>query len=282
MGIRTICIQLIVIITLVSVGCKSRKKVEETVAPVIDPVVIGGSNGPSSPDDSLYKAILDGDAKLGWFGAKVSAGYEIDKDSRSFTANLRIRKDSAIWMSISPALGIEVARVMITKDSLKFLNRIDGKYFKGNYSYLNELLQIDVNFQMVQSILLGNSYLHHAVENYIAIRENQELIFSTLKKRKMRRETELEIPEILSQEIWFSPASKKITRMEMKDYRPVREFIVNYNGFEEVDQMVVPNSLEIKANAKKQVKIRLDYSKININKTLNFPFTIPENYEPMH
>ena len=279
MGLRLPGFQLLVFITIVSVvGCKSRKKIDEiVVAPIPELAQIA-----TSPDDSLYRAILAGDAPPSYFGAKVAATYEIDKDSRSFTANLRIRRDSAIWMSISPALGIEVARVLITRDSLKFINRIDGKYFKGNYSYLNELLQIDVNFQMVQAILLGNSYLHHAVENYIAVRENQDLIFSTLKKRKMRRETELEIPQILTQEIWFSALKKKITRVEMKDYRPVREFIVNYNGFEEVEQTILPNSMEIKANAKKQVKIRLDYSKININKTLNFPFTIPENYEPMH
>ncbi|MBK8414658.1 MAG: DUF4292 domain-containing protein [Bacteroidetes bacterium] len=36
--------------------------------------------------------------------------------------NLRIKTDSLTWISKSPLLGIEVARVMITRDSVKFMD----------------------------------------------------------------------------------------------------------------------------------------------------------------
>jgi hypothetical protein len=193
---------------------------------------------------------------------------------------LRIKRDSAIWMSISPALGIEVARAFITPDSLKFINRINGTYFKGDYRYLNELLQIEVNFKMVQAILLGNAYLHYSVENYISDRENAELVLSTLKKRRIRRENELDIPQILTQEIWFSSLKNKIVRMEMQDYRPVRKFGVNYLDFEQVEEWLLPNRFSITAQAAKTVKIDLEYSRMTVNKELNLPFNIPDNYEP--
>ena len=257
---------------LLSGGCKARKTAAvSTPAPVAEQKPASG--------DSLYRQILLNDAAVEWFAAKVSASTEVDKDSKTFTANLRIRKDSAIWLSISPALGIEVARVLITKDSLKFINRLEGTYFKGGYSYLNELLQIDVNFSMVQSILLGNCYLHHPVEKYTAVTEEGDFILSTLNKRKIKRESELEIPEILTQEIWFSSVVKKIVKMEMQDYRPVRRFAVKYKSHEQVESWMVPNALEIEANARKEVRIQLDYSRITVNKVLNIPFSIPENYE---
>ena len=36
---------------------------------------------------------------------------------------LRMQNDSVIWISLSLKIGIEVARVMITDDTIKFVNR---------------------------------------------------------------------------------------------------------------------------------------------------------------
>jgi hypothetical protein len=131
---------------------------------------------------------------------------------------------------------------------------------------------------MIQAILLGNVYLHYSIEQYIRDRENTEFVLSTLKKRRIRREIDVEIPQILTQEIWFSSLQNKIVRMEMQDYRPVRKFTVNYLQFEKVDELSMPNKLIISAQADKQVKIDLEYSRMTINKELNLPFNIPEDY----
>jgi hypothetical protein len=117
------------------------------------------------------------------------------------------------------------------------------------------------------------------VDKYIQDRENAELVLSTLKFRKIKRENELEIPQILTQEIWYSPAKQKITKMEMQDYRPIRKFNVRYNAFETVEGISLPVKINIEASANKELKIVLDYSKIGLNKELNLPFNIPDGYE---
>jgi hypothetical protein len=48
--------------------------------------------------------------------------------------------------------------------------------------------------------------------------------------------------------------------------------------FEKVDEMTLPNKFIITAQADKQVKIDLEYSRMTINKELNLPFNIPEDY----
>ena len=275
MRVFIVHIFLISLLVLTS-SCRTKKTITE--APINNSTIIV-ETGISSPD-SLSRAMKMADAPILWFGAKVSVDSDINNQTNSFSANLRIKKDSAIWISISPALGIEVARALVTPDSLKFINRINGTYFKGDYKYLNELLQIEVNFKMIQAILLGNVYLHYSIEQYIRDRENTELVLSTLKKRRIRRDIDVEIPQILTQEIWFSSIQNKIVRMEMQDYRPVRKFTVNYLQFENVDELSMPNKLIITAQADKQVKIDLEYSRMTINKELNLPFNIPENYVP--
>jgi hypothetical protein len=53
-----------------------------------------------------------------WLGMKVDADFGTETESSGFKATIRMRKDSLIWVSITPALGIEMIRVMITPDSL--------------------------------------------------------------------------------------------------------------------------------------------------------------------
>lgn len=275
MSIRDFTINSFLIFLLfLASSCRAKKTIVKAPVHATTDIV---ETGISSPD-SLSHAMQIADAPILWFGAKASVSSDINNQTNSFSANLRIKKDSAIWISISPALGIEVARALITPDSLKFINRINGTFFKGDYKYLNDLLQIEVNFKMIQAILLGNAYLHYAIEQYISDRENAELVLSTIKKRRIRREIDLEIPQILTQEIWFSSLQNKIVRMEMQDYRPVRKFTVNYLQFEKVDELSMPNKLIITAQADKQVKIDLEYSRMTINKELNLPFNIPEDY----
>jgi hypothetical protein len=265
------CISLV----FIEQSCRS-KKIETIVTPTA-PLAAEAPSSDSS--DSLIAVVKSSDLVSRWFSARVNVESTVDKETRSFNANLRICKDSAIWMSISPGLGIEVARVLIDQDSVRFINRLNSTYFKGGFDYLNKLLQVDVNFKMIQAVLLGNVYLHYGVDKYIQDRENAELVLSTLKFRKIKRENELEVPQILTQEIWYSPAQQKITKMEMQDYRPIRKFNVRYNAFETVEGISLPVKINIEASANKELKIVLDYSKIGLNKELNLPFNIPDGYE---
>jgi hypothetical protein len=264
-------------INLVLIGQSCRSKKVEAITTPATPVAVQAPMPDSA--DSLITVVKSSDMVSKWFAARVNVESTVDKETRAFNANLRICKDSAIWMSISPGLGIEVARVLIDKDSVRFINRLNSTYFKGGFDYLNKMLQVDVNFKMIQAVLLGNVYLHYGVDKYIQDRENTELVLSTLKFRKIKRENELEIPQILTQEIWYSPAQQKITKMEMQDYRPIRKFNVRYNAFETVEGISLPVKINIEASANKELKIVLDYSKIGLNKELNLPFNIPDGYE---
>lgn len=280
MKLKKTAVALLTFFTLVAIlssSCKSRQRT------VIQPQAADSSvinDAAPQNADSLLNAIRDANLKLDWFGARLNVKAELENQNNSFTANLRMRVDSAIWLSISPALGIEVARVLITRDSLRFLNRLTSSYFEGDYDYLNKLLQIEANFDMIQSILLGNAYLHYSVENYISDRDGDGLILSTLKKRRIRRETELDLPQVLTQEIWFSPVYQKVIRMELQDYRPVRKFSVNYLSFVSEENLMLPEKLSIQAQAEKQVRIDMEYSKFSVSKPLNLPFSIPRGYEP--
>lgn len=276
---QSLFVKCLLFLLLATTACKSKKIARETE--VLPPVEEAKSDFKICNVDSLYDKIKEADLRINTFSAKVNAETDINNQGNSFTANLRVKVDSAIWMSISPALGIEVARVFITRDSLKFTNRINGTYFKGDYRYLNSLLQIELNFNMIQSILLGNIYLHYSKDKYNCDKDNLNLILSSLKKRQIKREEDINIPQVLTQELFYSKEQQKISSMNLQDYRPQRRFAVNYDAFVEIESQKLPTSIIVKANAEKSVMIKLEYSKINFNKELNLPFSIPPSYEPI-
>ena len=85
-----------------------------------------------------------------------SSARAMDKEG-SFTMNVRMAKDSVIWMSISPALGVEAARVLLTPDSVQVLSKLPGSrfVFLGDYGVLSEAMDAPVSFNLLQDLLLG-------------------------------------------------------------------------------------------------------------------------------
>ena len=59
-----------------------------------------------------------------WLGMKLDVQVKGAGQSDSFKASVRLARDSAIWMSISPALGVEVARILLTPDTVMFISKI--------------------------------------------------------------------------------------------------------------------------------------------------------------
>ena len=97
----------------------------------------------SAPD--LQQLIRDNAFKAGTISAKASVKTEGGQQEGSFNITLRLQTDSMIWISISPMLGIEVARVLATRDSVKFMDRLNNKYALADYQFLSQMLDVNVD-----------------------------------------------------------------------------------------------------------------------------------------
>ncbi|MBK6890289.1 MAG: DUF4292 domain-containing protein [Sphingobacteriales bacterium] len=64
-----------------------------------------------------------------WFSAKAHITANGSQFNQSFNADIRLRTDSALWVSITaPIIGIEVVRALITPDSARVLDRFNKNY----------------------------------------------------------------------------------------------------------------------------------------------------------
>src|SRR5210317_1349834 len=68
-----------------------------------------------------------------YFHSRTKVRYAEGDKQVNGNANVRIKKDSLIWISISPSIGIEATRMMISKDTAIIINRMDKEYYVFNF-----------------------------------------------------------------------------------------------------------------------------------------------------
>ena len=259
-------------------ACRTAKKITET-KPLEEQKI-----------DALIQKMDSGKFDCEWLSVKISAAYNSASSGNSFSAVLRMRKDSVIWISIS-SLGIEAARIYLAKDTMKYMDRLNSRYAVSGYDSLNNLFRLSVDFDMLQSLLLGNFFSYtDKKELKSAYIDGQYYILSTLRKRKLKRALEEKEPnKRIIQDVWLDPLSFRIVKMSVDDNRIRQKLTVAYENFRSAEVegagrdagKPLAHKTTLRINSEKPMTITLEYSKVFINKPQEFPFTIPEKYELM-
>ena len=230
----------------------------------------------------LMGKLKEHEVKFSQFSAKFNVTYTADKKKTTVSGLLRIEYDSIIWISITPALGIEAVRFMLTPDSIKYINRLNNSYLQQNFTYINQLINKTLDYDMAQAFLLGNDFSFYESNTFKASVENQQYKLSTTDRRKLRRyvrrsEDDISIP---IQSIWLDPQNFKISKVMLKEAeRDNRKFLATYTEFEDSDGKVIPLEMDFRVEtADNKIRIRISYSKIQFDKEQTYPFKIPDNY----
>ena len=85
-----------------------------------------------------------------WISIKTKIKLSSKENNLSISANIKIRQDSLIWASITAPIIGEVSRVMISQDSLYYINRANSTWMIQPIIVLNDLLKTDVSYSIIQ------------------------------------------------------------------------------------------------------------------------------------
>jgi len=77
---------------------------------------------------------------------KIIINYEQEGESRRFRANLKYNGSDSILISIRTFAGIEAARVLIEKDTVRISDKINKIYYLGSTEHLGEKYGIKFDF----------------------------------------------------------------------------------------------------------------------------------------
>ena len=257
---------------LVFASCHPTKKIVETP----HPVKVKGNNV-----IELFDSVLANQFSFEWLTAKAEVEYTDREDKpESFDVNIRIKKDSVIWISVTPLLGIEPVRVLITPDSMKILNRLRKTYMARDLSFLDNILKSHINFEIMQAVLVGNYFPYQKNEKLKSMYDDSTyVILSTLNKRQTKRISEEKDPtKPIIQDFWIDD-HYKINRSKITDDRLNRTLEAAYNEFIEVDQQRFPHTILVDVKAQSPLRIKVKYNKVIAGEIQTTPFSVPEKYE---
>lgn len=196
---------------------------------------------------------------------KANAQYEDEKQSQNVTAEIRIKKDEKILVIVR-FLGITMAKALITPEKVSYYEKINGKYFEGNYALLSNWLGTDLDFQKVQNLFLGIALDDLTKGQYT------ESIENNLYKLKSKKNG-------IEKEFLFEGANFLLKKETLTQKAEDRSLEISYLSHKESPKGIMPLDINIEAMQKQKVSIRIGYNSIAFNESLSFTYDVPEGYE---
>lgn len=205
-----------------------------------------------------------------YFHGKARMIFRDDKKEREVKANIRIRKDSVIWLNFS-VIGVQGGRALINQDSVTIVSTVDKEYYVFDYKELSKRFNFEVNYRTLQNAFLGNLIMPRTGDDKIVAGSS----FNVLEQQR----------RTVSVKNYINAASRKLEKVEMKEDSTNNSIMMNYSNFQPVGNKIYPynGSATITYKTLKGIlntTIAFEYSKAEVgDKELKFPFNIPRKYD---
>lgn len=257
----------IAIIPLISTSCSSKKAMTK-------------ASLREFTANRLIKEVENNAFEFNTLQAKMNVKIETNSKSFNVKGQLRMKKDSIIWTSISLPLGLEILRVKVSPDSVFFLNRNDKTYLCENIDVFNDISPIITSISFIQSVLVGNDINLRESDNYkVEINNGQYNLLISKKLRKSIKQSN-EDWKIMLKDLWIDPTMFKITKYYIKEYNDnTRKIEIQYSDFIEVNKKYIPTNITILIHGNDYLKANINYSNISTDENIDFFFNIPKKYD---
>ena len=203
------------------------------------------------------------------FSAKIKMDIEDSKGKKpDLLANVRMIKDSAIWISISASiLNIEVFRVLITKDSVILLNKQEKEVQYRSINYLQEITDIPFDFNTLQNLIIGNPIFYN--DTNILVRKFEDFLLVS--------SNGAEFKNLLT----ISAKDNTLIHCKLDDLNLARNRTADftYDSYSNNNAVLFSTNRQIIATEKNKLDVRMNFKQFEFNKELSVYLAVPKNYK---
>ncbi|NVJ85168.1 MAG: DUF4292 domain-containing protein [Algoriphagus sp.] len=195
--------------------------------------------------------------------AKVVIEEESGKITRG-TLNLRSKKDSVLWFSISPGLGMEAVRGLITQEKIQIKDRIGHEDVNLTFEEFKNFYGLDLSLDLFQNILWANPPFPFDYSD-----------------RLLKVKTNYELTQVRNQVRYFSEIgtqNAKVTELVSNSLDDRGSLLASFAGFQDVEGQPFPAETLYKfayalGKERQNTIVHLDWTGITMqSESLNFPF----------
>ena len=199
-----------------------------------------------------------------WFSARARMSMNNADGGVEFTANIRAKKDSAIWVSISPALGIEVARVLITADSVRVIDRLNKKYNSYGYNVFGRFTTMPVDLTSLENMLAGVPLLFND-DRIDATRQDTTVVLTSR-------------DGALVNALYLNP-DYTLRRTHLVDSAMGKSLLMHFATYTRDQQQPFALDRELELDDEKKTTVVIYFSRVKVNEPQKMPFNVKDKYE---
>jgi hypothetical protein len=270
--------------------------------------------GKTAEEEAREPRPIDSLAKVPVFGKLPSEAYSFDmkvkaetpERKRNFKANMRLAPDSLIWGSVAPAFGIEAARVLLSNDTLFFMDRMNDGFYRGAPGRMRARFGIPLKRELLESIFFGTPVLSYPKGFHVFKGRDDTLHYRPVmgKESKERwglggladpfdsarldssfpgRTTAREKGERYLPFYWMSDSSARMTRFTVLDLRKRSVLDIRYRSYRSIsDSARIPAEIVARVRSPKGIStFEIGIDGVESSPSQTYPFSIPDGYAPI-
>ncbi len=197
--------------------------------------------------------------------ARMKTKLSTSSINQNFITNIRWKKGEKIWMSMS-IIGIEGARVVITRDSIKIMDKLNERYILKPISYIKEKTFIDLSFTDIEQLLLGQLIF----TDLTAARYLESAATTTIHADGLRFLTTM----------IFDKSTKGLDTMMVTDKFNAQKVISTYSNYQPQLGCSFPMNRSLSITSGPQIfDMEMEMQSMEIKDRLDYPFSINPNYK---
>ncbi len=195
--------------------------------------------------------------------AKIVIEEESGKITRG-TMSLRAKKDSVLWFTISPGMGMEAVRGLITQEKIQIKDRIGKEDVNLTFNEFETIYGLRLSLNLFQNLLWANPPYSF-----------------DYKDRLVRVGKSFELTQVRDQVRYFSKIDvnhRKMSEMASTSLDDRGSLLASFSSFQEVNEQPFPAEVlyklayQLPAGGQNTI-IHLEWTSINPNSaSLSFPF----------
>lgn len=199
-----------------------------------------------------------------WFDGRAKLKYVDMSQNRSIRANIRIQKDSLIWMSFQ-LLGIEGARVKITPDTVYVLNRLNQEYMVKPLSFIEDNYNLPADFNAIAALLVGSPYFYNTPH----LLEEQDSVYVLRASEPLKTIYGIDKKDLKILDLTLEDKNKQTVEVLFKSYAALDEKQI-FSYFRDI---------VISSPTQGNASVEIEYTKVTFDEPANVSFSVPEKYK---
>jgi hypothetical protein len=226
-----------------------------------------------------------------WLSGKAQIQFAHKKTDLRAKVNFRIKKDSVAWLSIAPALNIEMARAIVSESEIKVLNKLERTVLTTHFDSIQKKWGFDLGLPIVMSFFEGQAFGLDLVEK-VRVKRHSEgwevrgrmkrrtlKVLKPDKPRKMAKYGDL-LESGLFDLVYIYRGDGRLLRGSLAEVANQRSVEMTFSDHIEIEGDWFPGKIAFyTVGLEENYSISLEISKLRKSDHERVQFKVPSSYE---